>query len=200
MQAVIASPTFQEKLLIGKYSRWAERVDADTLEAALCAVGEFGGRFWTMRLPDGRFPAPTFQKHAMAEYRMVYALEAFAKIRGEGRFDWEMGSGWNREFSPSLPAFSRAFSDRLSRDPSTAWARDLDERSFALLLWMIGEYGIRANSSWGPDDSEYALPTFGGPPEQEQPMRAALRVIAMIESGARTTATEAARLISGSAA
>jgi hypothetical protein len=199
VQAVIASPAMVPKLLMGKYSQWAEKLDADTLEAALWAVGEFGSRYWTMRLPDGRFPAPTFQKHGMAEFRMVYALEAFAIIHAEGQFDWQMGSGWNRDFSPSSPAFSREFSDRLSLGPATAWARDLDERSFALLLWMIGEYGIRVNSSRAPDGSEYPPPTFDGPPAQIQPMRAALRLIAMIESGTRTTATEAARVISGAA-
>ncbi|MFO0826566.1 MAG: hypothetical protein U0572_00310 [Phycisphaerales bacterium] len=184
---------------MGKYSSWARHLDADTLEAALTAVGEFGWRYWTMKLPDGRFPAPTFQEHATAEFRMVYALESFATIRAVRQFDWQMGSGWNDEFSQSSLAFSRGFSDRLSRNPSTAWARHLDERSFALLLWMIGEYGIRVNSSRGPDGSEYAPPTFDGPPRQTEPMRAALRLIAMIEWGTHTTAAEAARVISGAA-
>ena len=119
----------------------------------------------------------------MAEVRMILALETFANI-------------WSKTSTTTSAAFSQAFRDRLSRDPSTAWARDLDERSFAVLLWEMGEYGIRVNSSRGEDGGQYPPPTFDGPPEQIQPMRNALRLIAMIESGTRTTATEAARLIS----
>lgn len=199
MEAMFTSPAFLPKLLMGKYSRWAERLEADTLQAALLAVGEFGRRYWAMRRSDGAFPAPSFQKHArseMFESRMVYPLEAFATIRAKARFDSRLGSSWSREFSPTVPAFSSEFGDRLARSPVTAWAQGLDERSFALILWMIGEYGTRANSSRGPDGSEYPPPTFDGPPEQTRPMRAALRLLAMIEAGARTTVTEAARVIS----
>jgi hypothetical protein len=184
------------RLLIGKYTRWAQHLDVITLEAALLALGEFGSRYWAMRSSDGRLPAPSFQKHLMAEYRMVYALESFAVIRATRSLNFEMGSIWNRDCSPDAPAFARDYGDLLARDPCTAWAHPLNERCFAVLLWMIGEYGIRVNSSWAPDSGEYPPPSFDGPAQQTLPMRAALRLIAMVESGARVDPTEAARIIS----
>jgi hypothetical protein len=195
MQSVLASQFSMPKLLTGKYTRWAERLDVDTLEAALIAVGEFGGRYWAMRSSDGRLPAPVFQKHGMVEFRMIYALESFAVIRATGSLNFEMGSIWNRDFSLDAPAFSRDYGDVLAHNPYTAWARALDERCFAVLLWMIGEYGIRVNSSRAPDGGEYPPPSFDGPARQTLPMRAALRLIAMVESGARVDPAEAARII-----
>ena len=105
LRDVMASPALPPKVFGGGYSLWGEALDTGTLEATLRAVGEFGGRYWAMRLPDGRFPAPAFQPNAMAEDRMVYALESFAILRGTGRYEFKKALHWNEEFSQLRPRF-----------------------------------------------------------------------------------------------
>jgi hypothetical protein len=199
MQRILASPSTMPMLLRGKYSRWAEGMDVETLEAALVVVGEFGSRYWAMRSSGGRLPAPAFERHSMAEHRMVYALESFAMVRASGQLDFQMDSGWNLRFSSAAPAFVPVHERQLAHDPRTAWARMLDERSFAVVLWMIGEYGTRVNSSRGPNGGAFPPPTFDGPTRQTAPMRAALKLVAMLEAGARVTRGEADHIIASGA-
>jgi len=179
----------------GKYWRWTRRLDADNLEALLWAIGEFGSRF-----AAAGFPEPEFYRHAMAEDRMRNALRILAKIQSVGRVELEYGpfgrKGWQWfDASEHASAFSKEYRERLSEDAHTAWAQGLDERNLGILLWMVGEYGIRVNSSSGPDGADYPPPSFDADSYITKPMRAALRLIARIERGEPMTTAEASRLI-----
>ena len=197
------NPDFASKLTRGKYSRWAERLDLETLESLLCAVATFSRDYCAMRTPEG-FPAVSFHKHAMNEFRMIGALEAFRMIYSTGKPppEWSVDRkprehcGPHQEYSPTVRAFSRRFRERLSSNDCTAWAEKLDERTFATLLWEVGEYGIRVNDSKGPDGGPYPPPTFESTSEDTKPMRSALRLIAMIHAGGKYDLDEAARILS----
>jgi len=176
----------------GKYVRWANQLNADSLEALLWAIGEFGRR-WTAAIDaNGCVPEPNFHPHYMAEDRMRNALKALAKLQSGGRLNLDYGPPGLSEHET---AFSPEFRERLSRDPHTAWAQGLDEDSAGLLLWMVGEYGIRVNSSRGPNGEEYPPPTFTAAPEITIPMRTALQLIAKFERGEAISAAEVSRRI-----
>lgn len=179
METIFASPDFLPEILNGKYSRWAKRLDADSAQAILLAVGEFGRFYSAMRLPDGTYPVPIFYKSIGAEFRMVAGLEALAKISAkENPRSFILGPWGGFSLSQSRPVFSHEFSDRLSQNPLSAWAHDIDENSFGLILWNIGEYCCRIG--------RYP-PTFDDPQNQTRRMRAALRYLNMIyEKASRT--------------
>ena len=191
MDMLVASRAMVPSLLMGKYTRWAERLDAETLSAGLWAVGEFGSRYWAMGLPT-----PVFEPHFMLEERMARALKSFAIIRGTGRLRLEFGVASGEELSTTFPAFTQRYRDYLDDDPRTSWAVPLDEVSVASLLWEIGEYGVRVNSSEGPDGEEYPPPNFDGPPDQVRRMRVALKLIARVEGGQRITKADAVEIMS----
>jgi hypothetical protein len=167
----------------GKYWRGARRLDADRLEALLCAIGEFGKRYTALGRPE-----PRFYPHAMDERRMREPLQIFADIYSVGRWETDYviftpchwGTGTLRK---DLLVFPQEYRTRLARNQSAAWATNLDEWHAAVLLWMTGEYGTRANSSRGMagPGSEYLPPEFSGLPAVTHPMRMALRWIARIE-------------------
>lgn len=171
MESIFNSPRLQAELSIGKYSRWAERLNADTLQATLLAVGEFGVRYSSMRSPDGTFPAPTFRNCMGAEFRMVLALEDLAAIYAERRPKNYLGPCGGFSLSTIKPAFSKEFNTRLSQNPLTAWAQALDENNLALLLWNVGEYCCRVGR---------CPPTFGNPQDPVRRMRAALKYLERI--------------------
>ena len=179
----------------GKYWRWAGAITPDSLEALLLAVGEFAQHWQGTRLPDGSLPAPRFYPHRMDEKRMRTALEVFALLHSTGgaeqRPETKTIGGWPFDLSHEMPGLTQVYQERLSSHTSTAWTVSLDERNLGILLWNVGEYGVRANSSSGPDGSEYPPPTFDAPPEHTGPMRAALRVIAHIERGHAITIAQA---------
>jgi hypothetical protein len=180
---------------IGKYWYWAKRLDADNLEVLLWAIGEFG----SCSAAAG-FPEPEFYKHAMAEDRMRNALKILARIRSIGRVELDYGPfrrstlRWI-ELSEHVSAFSNEYREHLSKDEHSGLAQGLDERNVGILLWMVGEYGIRVNSSSGPDGGDYPPPSFDADSYLTKPMRAALRLIAEIERGESITTTEASRRI-----
>lgn len=172
MEGILSSLEILTELRCGKYSRWAERLDADGLQATILAVGEFGRRYSNMRRLDGKFPAPTFRRMDLAECRVVWALEAFAFIYVNEPLECRLHVVGGFSLSPKNSAFSPEFAHRLARNPLTAWAKNMDENSLALLLWNIGEYCIRM--SFCPP------PTFIGPAKYTLRMRAALRYLKMI--------------------
>lgn len=180
---------------IGKYWKWAQQFDADTLEGLLWVIGEFGSRYAAVS-----FPEPHFYRHSMDEGRMRNALRILAKIQSVGRVEWDRGPFTRGDqgafqLSEHASAFSGDYRERLSTGASTAWAQGLDERSVGILLWIVGEYGVRVNSSSGPDGAEYPPPTFDSDSYIQKPMRAALLLIAKFEAGKRMTAAEASRYI-----
>lgn len=197
----ILSPNMASILAMecGKYVCWTTQLDADRLGALLWAIGEFANRCTALRTPDGRLLEPVFYPHNMAEDRMRRALKIFAKLPSVGRVEWAdapfSGGCEPFELSEHVSAFSPAYRERVCQDAHTAWAQGLDERSLGHLLWMVGQYGIRVNSSQGPDGGEYPPPRFDGDPNITRPMRVALRVIAMIERGERMTSAEVSRRI-----
>jgi hypothetical protein len=67
--------------------------------------------------------------------------------------------------SEHTSAFSSEYRERLANAARTAWAQGLDEWNLATLLWAVDEYGIRVNSSCGPDGGDYPPPIFDGDPE-----------------------------------
>jgi hypothetical protein len=92
---VIRSQTFAAKLSDGKYSKWATRLDAETLESLLWVIGEFGSRFAMMKRSDGTFPSPGFLPHGMSEDRMRNAFGVIATIQSKGRTDWYLASRYD---------------------------------------------------------------------------------------------------------
>ena len=191
------SPKLARTLTLGrgKYWSWARHLDADKLEALLLAIGEFGSR-----LAATGFSEPEFYPHRMAEDRMRNALKVFGKIATVGRVEVEYGPFRRStvddfDLSHHTSAFAMDFQERLATNEQTAWAQGLDEFNLGILLWMVGEYGIRVNCSRGPDGAEYPPPDFEADSYITKPMRAALRLIAKIEGGEAITMTEAKRRI-----
>ena len=169
MEAIYNPPKLLPELMHGKYSRWAERLDVNSMQAVLLAVGEFGRLYSSMRAEDGTFPAPIFHGNLIGyELRVVWALEAFAFLYANSPLECRLLPCAGFSLSPADPAFSREFADRLSLNPQTAWAKGLDENSVALLLWNIGEYCCRIHR---------APPFFEGPQKGTRRMRAALRYL-----------------------
>jgi hypothetical protein len=168
----------------GKYTHWAARLDADTLEALLCAIGEFGKRFAALGRPE-----PRFYPHNMDERRMREPLQIFADISSIGRWETDYvffdPANWTGSLRNDSSAFITEYQVRLAGNVRTAWATNLDEWHAAVLLWMTGEYGTRANSSQGMagPESECLPPEFSGLPAVTHPMRMALRWMARIERG-----------------
>jgi hypothetical protein len=99
------------------------------------------------------------------------------------------------DLSHHTSAFAMDYRERLATNEQTAWAQGLDEFNLGILLWMVGEYGIRVNCSEGPDGADYPPPGFKADSYMTKPMRAALRLIAKIEDGKAITMAEAKRRI-----
>lgn len=168
---IFNSPSFLAELLLGKYSRWAGRLDTGTLTAMLLAVGEFASRYSEMKNLDGTYPAPIFHSSVGAEFRMVCALEGLASIFANKRPESYLGPCGGFSLSPLKPAFSSVFSSHLAQNQLTTWAQGLDEERLALIIWNIGEYGCR---------SRRYPPTFDEPQSQTRRMRAALKYLWII--------------------
>jgi hypothetical protein len=179
----------------GKYWNWAQQLDADSLEGLLWVIGEFGSRYAAVS-----FPEPHFYRHSMDEVRMRNALRILAKIQSVGRVECDRGPFTRSDEDPfqlseHASAFSVDYRELLAKGAHTAWAQGLDERNLAILLWQVGQYGVRVNSSSGPAGAEYPPPTFDVDSYITKPMRAALRLMAKFEDGGRMTAAEASRQI-----
>lgn len=135
----------------------------------------------------------------MAEERMRTALDIFVLLHSTGTADHHPRAktirGWPADLSREVPGLTQTYQERLSVHTSTAWAIPMDELNLGILVWMVGEYGVRANSSGGLDGSEYPPPAFDAPLEHTRPMRAALLVIARIERGEPITSAQASACI-----
>jgi hypothetical protein len=180
----------------GKYSSWAQGLDADSVESLLWAVGVFGKLFDTVRRKTGRSPVPTFAPHHMDESRMRIALESIADLQARVEVR-EVGAGSNRS-KHARPAFAEHFRERLlAADPFESWAAGLDEQHFEHLLCGVGEYGIRVNASEGANGEEYPPPSFDVVSQIENLMRKALRVIAAIHEGQSIDVRSATKQVFG---
>lgn len=170
---------FRANLAKGKYSSWAAEISDERLRVLLSVVGEFGRLAADLAAATGSAVTPSFETRGVSVERMAKALDSLASVRAAGRLNGSMGSEWHKLFDDAEMAFSDEFSASLAASPETAWASQLDKRSLALLLWAIGEYGIRINTrtpSWQP-------PTFDGPVELTHPMRLALLLLSKLEAG-----------------
>ncbi len=196
LEELVIERGFARKLDGGKYSKWAIRLDADNLEALLWAIGKYGSEITVMKSTSGCFPEITYFGH-YSEQRMRMALESIATVQETGRLGWQ--THWSNQFSSDKPVFVPGYRERLSANKNTQWAQDLDERAFALLLWMVGEYGVRAIMHSGPIDEEYPPLQFGGEPKCAQSARAALTIIERIQFGLPMSVDEARRFVSDQA-
>jgi len=195
----VVSERILRQLRYGKYTRWAERLSTESLESLLWAVGVFGGEYSAARRTTGRSPNPTFAPHRMAEGRMRGALELLATVQAGGDSNKEPQAG-SSVFDDPRPAFSGDFIERLSTaDSFENWAAHLNECQLWTLLSQVGEYGVRVNSSRGPQGGEYPPPTFDVSRSRENLMRNALEVVAMVERGEAIDVRAAKRRILGDA-
>ena len=135
---------YTHALSLGKYTRWSTNLNADNVEALLQAIGQYGSEIRRMIPPDGSFPVLSFVDLDNVNPRLRFALQCLAEIQIYGQLEWSMPSGWEQWFSNHNPAFTAVFSKRLTKNPKSDWAQGLSERAFALLLWMVGEFSMRA--------------------------------------------------------
>ncbi len=147
MDEAIFPRSFAAKIGPCKYSWWVERLDRDSFEALLCAIGEFSSRIHKECGRD-HFPFRMPADSTAREYRMKRALKELATIQATGRIDrdeepaWAMGVAWSR----GTPFFPLWYREHLLRDSGTAWAHNLDERSVAEILFLVAEYSVRGTS------------------------------------------------------
>ncbi len=168
---------------LGKYWSWTEHLDSGSLEALLCAIGEFG-----TRMSAAKLPVPAFHKGMGDPDRMQRALKYLLTIQSTGRVVSELAQGIGKwpdcyDLSEHVSAFSMEYRERLSRQAQTAWAQGLDEFNLGILLWMVGEYAIRTK----PNDENH--------PPMPGPIRAALDCIIEIPYGKSLTVAEVSRYI-----
>jgi len=184
----------------GKDLGWVN--DADTMEAFLCAVGEFGRGWAAVSIAQGARPEPHFQPgHGMSEEAMRRGVRILGQLAAVGRVELQYGPFEDRPsdrryLSKHDAAFSPAYRVRLAQSTMTAWAESLDENNLGTLLWALSIYAIRVCSAMTqrPGD-RYPPPQFDGPPEVTRRMRAALQVVADIYRSEPITAPEARRRI-----
>ena len=130
---------------------------------------------------------------------MRRALELLAAVQAGGDFNEEQQAG-SSMFDDPRPAFADYFMEHLTTgDSFESWAAQLNERQLWTLLWQVGAYGIRVNSSRGPQGGEYPSPTFDVSRSSENLMRNALGVVATVESGEAIDVRAARRQILGEA-
>lgn len=182
--------------LTGDCLRWVARMSCDELEVLMWSIGVFGRAYNQSKLDWGRTPEPWFGPHDMAEWRMRMALKLFAKVFGgvgtESRtfsaeyeaqscteVEWRIVRRFDRQNSDQAPGFNRIFAERLRcGHPLGRWAADLNERQLWVLLWSVGEYGVRVNSILG-----LPPPIFDVPEPSAAGMRLALKNLARIMDG-----------------
>lgn len=176
MSQYIVSPEFEYKVSMGKYSRWATHfeVNPNTLEALLWAVGEYGTRFnsWqASQTATGKFLDSCCSIGCCPRSRE--ALLELAAIQS-GKRGKRLNSPMSEESSSAQQeVFSPKYQQRLSQGTHTAWAAHLNESSLRSVLWMVGEYALRAPAHEKVKCGD----------EHERVMRAALRVISTIHDG-----------------
>jgi hypothetical protein len=130
---------FRSILEHGKYSGWALRLTPETLLALLVAVGHFGTTYG-VRHHDW---VETFLERTDPHPRAAEAMQHLATLVTRGTLDWSMPSGWDESLPAGRPVFNPPFRDRLTEAADTAWAASLDARQCGLLLWNVGEIGLR---------------------------------------------------------
>jgi hypothetical protein len=191
IELCLRSPSTLKRITGGKHSCWAIHLTVDTLEGLLWAVGEFGIRLNSMRLPNGEFPDPDIQRSAGSKERVRLGLEGIAIIQARELDAWVplrknpgeiLQFRWTRlerdglsmetvdkKFPDDNLVFIPKFQKKLSSEDLTSWAQNLSERELATLFRMVGEYGIRMYSKSPPD--------FTGDSKTVSRMRAALEII-----------------------
>ncbi len=157
----------------GKYSRWSVGLSTEYLELLLWVVGVYGDEYNKAKIGAGINPTHALNCYHRVE-RMFIALDKISVIQAGGDieesflFFSDLGSG---------PAFSELFRERLAKSNShEKWAANLNERQLYILLWQVGEHGIRVNL-WRGGDYPYA---FDLAPQREDIMQSALQVLVAI--------------------
>jgi hypothetical protein len=84
------------------------------------------------------------------------------------------------ELIMSKKAFSDSFNKDLAKGKYSRWAVDLEEDTLMLLLWMVGEYGIRITSFKEISDPEEPDNLHLIEANQNFRAKEALRIIAAI--------------------
>ena len=172
------SDRLREQIPLGKYTKWASALSAETAVALLWVVDDFGRR---LNAP-GSNAAIEVSAPTMDEERMRKALLSLVRLQAGDELEEPQAGG--DSFPQPGPAFREGMLPALESPLA-----DLDERQFWILLWQVGEYGIRANS-----DIRDA-PRFPGAGDQEGHLQAAVRVLCAIERGEPLTLAEAQRQV-----
>lgn len=194
----VVSPEVIANLPFGKYTRWCTgELPVDALVLLLWAMGAFGREYHAAQTARGFRPTPVYRDlDRVAASRTTGAITTFVAVwSGKELPEPQAGGGDWPLFDPTKPAFTADFRDRLRTGyPDERWAADLSERQLWVLLWEVGEYGIRIFSTWGEKDDGHP-PAFGVGPPWEPRMRSALVLISMIHSGRIPMASAARNLV-----
>ncbi len=142
-------PQFVVGLNYGKYSNWSVYLDGQTLLALLWATGVLGNCLASIKAAGEEQPLFEFEHP-----RVSMAMDVLFQIQQTGQTDFTMGSEWDQQFSETDPILTEEFAMQLAEYDETIWAQNICERSLALVLWMIGEYGCRASRLCFPNDSD----------------------------------------------
>ncbi|MCK5690792.1 ankyrin repeat domain-containing protein, partial [Myxococcota bacterium] len=158
LEDLIMSMEFTTHLKLGKYSDWALRLNAEQLAALFWAIGIFGCEMSITNSPGGFFSEEQREELYGGTLRKLSALDRLAEIQQAGGLGGSGAFGWLNQYPVGTPAFASAYRNYLLEDEYTGWAQALDERSIALVLWMVGEYGIRGGwyRSAGEGDAVYS--------------------------------------------
>jgi hypothetical protein len=156
----------------GKYWCWADRLNPDSLEVLLWAIGELGVLYPIVGLPER-----PFSSDVGSDDRMRDALRGMVKIQSLEPLSREEFSLF--EIAQDVSGFSWQYRERLAHGVQTAWAENLDEFRVGLLFWRVGEYGCRVKIN--PNGGDYSPPNFILDSPDTKRMRAALHLITRIE-------------------
>jgi len=130
----------QERLALGKYTRWATHLSDDDVADVLATVGEFAAAAGSRLIDDFPNDANIRLEQALfallsvafAEASMFHYLPQVVDDLGE-----ESPSGARPSVGIGMAK------DRFEQDPRLRWAKHLSRTELRQVLWLVGECGYR---------------------------------------------------------
>lgn len=142
IEALLRNTQSIGKLEKEKYTTWSLSLDVETLKALLWLIGEYGTNIILNGGHSSDLPTPELYDENPAKdgQRKDMALNVISMIQVTNELAWHLPSDWDLLFSNESLAFNDNFCQQLSNEIHTRWAKDLSERLFVVLLWMVAEY------------------------------------------------------------